>query len=368
MEKRGYWVGFNMVKGIGAVRMQQLIDYFGDVERAWHGSYQSFRQAGISETVSERIVATRNKLDLQAYLNRLAAQEIKILITDDADYPRYLKEIQQPPPVLYVRGELAIEDDWAVAIVGTRRVTHYGRQIAEKFAKSLAEHHITVVSGLARGVDGIAHQAAYDSGGRSIAVLGSGVDLIYPPEHKLLAQKLMTNGAILSDYAPGTPPESSNFPPRNRIISGLSRAVIVVEAGVKSGALITANFAANQGRDVYAVPGNINSIQSRGTNALIQNGAKPLMDIRDLLTDLQVELIQEHQEFRKLTPSGNLETVLYSVLNEQPLHIDEIIHKSALSVSDVTSQLTLMELKGMVRHVGGMKYIKICESGEEYQA
>lgn len=368
MEKRGYWVGFNLVKGIGAVRMQQLIDYFGDVECAWFGSIEAFRQAGLSEKVSERIVEIRNQINLEKYVDKLLEQNIKILIKDDPDYPRYLRQIQQPPPVIYLRGELVIEDDWAVAIVGTRRITHYGQQITEKFAKTLAEHHITVVSGLARGVDGIAHQAALKAGGRSIAVLGSGVDKIYPPEHNLLAQKMMTQGAIISDYAPGTPPESSNFPPRNRIISGLSRAVIVIEAGVKSGALITANFAVDQGREVYAVPGNINSIQSKGTNTLIQNGARPLTDILDLLIDLQVELIHEHQAFRKQTPSGNTETVLYSVLNDNPIHIDEIIHKAELSVSEVTAQLTVMELKGMVRHVGGMKYIKIGEPREDYQA
>jgi DNA processing protein len=347
--------------------MQQLINYFGDVERAWFGSLDAFRQAGLNEKICERIIETRKQINLESYLEKLASQNINILVKSDPSYPRYLKEIQQPPPVIYVRGTFAVEDDWAVAIVGTRRVTHYGRQVTEKFARALADHHITVVSGLARGVDGIAHQAAYDAGGRSIAVLGSGVDQIYPPEHKLLAQKITTQGAVISDYAPGTPPESSNFPPRNRIISGLARAVIVIEAGVKSGALITADFAANQGREVYAVPGNINSTQSKGTNTLIQNGAKPLTDIRDLLTDLQVELIQEHQQFRKLAPSGNAETVLYSVLNDQPLHIDEIIHKAALSISEVTAQLTVMELKGMVRHVGGMKYIKICENGESYQ-
>jgi DNA processing protein len=367
MEKRGYWVGFNLVKGIGAVRMQQLIDYFGDVERAWFGSYQAFRQAGLSEKLSERIIEIRNQFNLDKYIETLARQNIKILIKEDPDYPRYLREIQQPPPVIYLRGNLVIEDDWAVAIVGTRRVTHYGKQIAEQFAKTLAEHHITVVSGLARGIDGVAHQAALNSGGRSIAVLGSGVDKIYPPEHKLLAQKMMDQGAIISDYPPGTPPESSNFPPRNRIISGISRAVIVIEAGIKSGALITADFAVDQGREVYAVPGNINSIQSKGTNQLIQNGARPLTDIRDLLTDLQVELIQEHQEFRKQSPSGKTESVLYSLLNDQPIHVDEIIQKAELSVSEVTAQLTVMELKGMVRHVGGMKYIKIREAGEEYQ-
>lgn len=368
MDSRGYWVGFNFIKGIGAVRMQRLIDYFGDVERAWFAPADALEAAGLSTKMSARIIKVRSEIELDKYISRIENQGIRILVRDDEDYPRYLKEIPQPPPVLYVRGEIAIEDEWSVAIVGTRKVTHYGREITEKFAKRLAEHNITVVSGLARGVDGIAHKAAMDAGGRTLAVLGCGVDIVYPPEHKKIAQQMIKQGALISDYAPGTAPESYNFPPRNRIISGLSRAVIVIEAGVKSGALITAEFAADQGREVYAVPGNINSVQSKGTNKLILNGAKPLVDIHDLLTDLEVELIQEHQNFRKITPTGQSETVLFGVLAEHPLHIDEIIFKSALPVAEVTAQLTMMELKGMVKHIGGMKYVKICEPGEEYKA
>ncbi len=366
MDERGYWVGFNLVKGIGAVRMQQLVDYFGDVQRAWFAPFEVLRETGLSEKICRRIVEVRGELNLESYINRIQSLGIQILIRSDADYPRYLKEIAQPPPVLYVRGDLQVEDDWSVAIVGTRRVTHYGSQIAERFAKRLAEHNITVVSGLARGVDGIAHQAALNAGGRTLAVLGCGVDIIYPPEHRKLAEQIICHGAVISDYPPGTPPESTNFPPRNRIISGLSRAVIVIEAGVKSGALITADFAADQGRDVYAVPGNINSIQSKGTNKLIQNGAKPIIDIGDLLTDLEVELIQEHQEFRRITPENQSERILYEVINEAPLHIDEIIYQSSLPVTEVTAVLTVMELKGMVKHIGGMKYVKICENGEDY--
>ncbi len=184
----------------------------------------------------------RGEVDLEAELERILSKDIQVLTWESKEYPRRLKEIHQPPPVIYVRGSLTLEDEWAVAIVGTRRVTAYGRQMAEELAGYLAGNGITVVSGLARGVDGLAHKAALSAGGRTIAVLGSGVDRIYPPEHRNLAEEICTHGAVISDYAPGTPPEGVNFPPRNRIISGLSLAVIVVEAGKKSGALITANL------------------------------------------------------------------------------------------------------------------------------
>ena len=206
-----------------------------------------------------------------------------MLTWEEDAYPRRLKEIDQPPPVLYLRGDLLPADEWAVAIVGTRRITAYGRQVTEEVATTLARSGVTVVSGLARGVDSVAHKAALDAGGRTIAVLGSGVDVIYPSEHRSLAERMIASGAILSDYPVGTAPDGVNFPPRNRIISGLSLAVIVVEAGQKSGALITAEFAAEQGRDVFAVPGNINAPQSAGCNALIQQGARPLLQARDVL-------------------------------------------------------------------------------------
>jgi DNA processing protein len=258
------------------------------------------------------------------------------------------------------------DDLFAVAIVGTRRVTPYGRQITEELATYLAAHGITVISGLARGVDALAHQTALKAGGRTIGVLGSGVDKIYPPEHRALAEKMMGSGAILSDYAPGTPPDASNFPPRNRIISGLSLAVVVIEAGETSGALITAEFAAEQGREVFAVPGSILAPQSKGTNKLIQNGALPLLSVNDLMQVLDLTRMGEHKAARKIIPGDETEARLMSVLSEEALHIDEIRKQSELPIEKVSATLALMELKGMVRQVGGMNYVAVREVQSDY--
>lgn len=269
--------------------------------------------------------------------------------------------------MLYVRGELEADDEWAVAMVGTRRVTAYGRQVADEIATALARSGVTVISGLARGVDSVAHQAALNADGRTLAVLGNGVDLIYPYEHRRLAEKILQSGALISDYPLGTPPEASNFPPRNRIISGLSMAVVVVEAGDKSGALITANFAAEQGRDVFAVPGNINAPQSTGTNRLIQEGARPFLDVRDLLETLDLTMVTEQRVARKILPADALEAKLINVLADLPLHVDDISHQTDLPIATVTSTLALMELKGMVRQVGGMQYVAVREVKSNYQ-
>ncbi|MFN8387300.1 MAG: DNA-processing protein DprA, partial [Anaerolineales bacterium] len=266
MDDKKFWVGFNLIKGIGAVRMQGLVAYFGDLESAWKATPNELAEAGLGSKVIERVLQVRQNLDLDKVWEKIETQGIKILTWQDEAYPQRLKEIDQPPPVLYIRGEYLPDDLFAVAIVGTRRVTPYGRQITEELSAFLAANGMTVISGLARGVDAVAHQSTLKAGGRTIAVLGSGVDKIYPPEHRALAEQMMERGAIISDYAPGTPPDASNFPPRNRIISGLSLAVVVVEAGETSGALITAEFAAEQGREVFAVPGSILAPQSKGTN------------------------------------------------------------------------------------------------------
>lgn len=366
MDVRNYWVGFSLIKGVGAVRMKALEDYFGDLETAWNAPISGFKEIGLSEKICERIVVLRKELDLNQYIKRMTAAGIKFIIKDDLEYPRYLKEIDQPPPVLFIKGDIQLEDEWSVAIVGTRKVTHYGKQITEEFTRVLADHKITVVSGLARGVDGIAHKTALESGGRTIAVLGSGVDRIYPAEHRKLAEDISKSGAVVSDYPPGTAPEATNFPPRNRIISGLSRVTLVIEAGQTSGALITAEFAVNQGRTVYAVPGSIYNVQSKGTNKLIQQGAKPLLDIRDVLQDIQVELIQERKSFRKEYPIDLFEEKILRVLSDEPLHVDEITHLSEMPISEVSSYLAMMELKGLTKQVGGMKYIAIREQRGEY--
>jgi DNA processing protein len=253
-----------------------------------------------------------------------------------------------------------------VAIVGTRRVTAYGRQVTAKIAASLAQAGVTVVSGLARGVDVAAHKAVLDAGGRTIAVMGCGLDRMYPPEHRKLGEQIINSGALISDYAPGTPPEAINFPPRNRIISGLSKATVVVEAGQRSGALITAQFAVDQGREVFAVPGNILSPQSRGPNLLIQEGARVLLKPEEILEVLDLTRITEQSAVRTVLPTNATEAQLFNSLSHEPLHVDEIRNQTNLPIEMVTSTLALMELKGMVRQVGGMRYTAVKEDGGEY--
>src|SRR6266545_4067864 len=365
-DKKRYWVGFNLIKGIGAVRMQALINHFDDLESAWKAAPADLGAAGLSLKLTERIVQARQQVDLEKVWARIESQGIKILTWKDEIYPQRLKEIEQPPPVLYVRGDYLPDDLFAVAIVGTRRVTPYGRQITEELASYLATNGITVISGLARGVDAIAHQTALKAGGRTIGVLSSGVDKIYPPEHRALAERMMERGAIVSDYAPGTPPEASNFPPRNRIISGLSLAVVVVEAGQTSGALITAEFAAEQGREVFAVPGSILAPQSKGTNKLIQNGALPLLSVNDLMQALDLTRMGEHKAARKVIPADETEARLMNVLGDEPLHVDEIRSQTELPIEKDSATLALMELKGMVRQVGGMNYVAVHEVQSGY--
>ncbi len=351
-DTRKYWVGFNLTKGIGAARLKLLLDHFGSIERAWQASPQEFYATGLSPKVVENFLQVRSQV---------------LYTWEDEGYPQRLKEIDQPPPVLYVRGSLLPEDNWAVAIVGTRRVTSYGRQVAENVSAFLARNGITVVSGLARGVDAIAHKAALENGGRSIAVLGSGVDHIYPPENRKLAEELMNSGALVSDYALGTPPESLNFPPRNRIISGLAQAVVIVEAGERSGALITASFAADQGREVFAVPGNINAPHSKGTNRLIQQGAHPLVDPQEILEILNMSMVSQHQVARSVLPADATEATLLRTISQEPLHIDEICYHVAMPIEKVTATLALMELKGMVRQLGGMHYVAVREIPADYE-
>ena len=366
MNDKRYWIGFTLVKGIGAVRFQRLLERFGDAESAWKAAPAELAGAGLSLKMIERLVAVREKADLARIWDQIQSKGIEVLTWLDEAYPQRLKEIEQPPPVLYMRGELLPEDTWAVAIVGTRRVTPYGRQVTEQIASFLAANGVTVVSGLARGVDAIAHNAALKAGGRTLAVLGSGVDRIYPPENRALAEQIFEHGAVLSDYAPGTPPESSNFPPRNRIISGLSMAVVVIEAGETSGALITAEFAAEQGREIFAVPGNILAPQSKGTNKLIQQGALPLLSASDIMQALNLTRVGQHKAARKVLPADEVEAKLLTAMGEEPLHVDEIRNQTGLPVEKVSATLVMMELKGMVRQVGNMHYVAVREVQSDY--
>ena len=366
LDKKAYWVGFNLVKGIGAVRLKQILDFFGSLEVAWNSPIDGFISAGLPQKAIENLQKVRSQVDLDVIMGNIEKKKIKVLTWEDADYPRRLKEINQAPPVLFINGSINVEDDWAVAVVGTRRVTPYGRQIAVEIARFLAENGVTVVSGLARGVDAIAHQSSLQAGGRTIAVLGNGVDITYPPEHAKLAKEIISQGALVSDYPIGTPPDGVNFPPRNRIISGLSLATVVVEAGERSGALITAEFAVEQGREVFAVPGSILTPQSEGTNKLIEQGARPLLKMKEIIEVLKLEQIPEKQTTRKINPINPSEKRLLDFLSHEPVHVDELSNLAGLPISEVSATLTMMELKGLVSQVGGMNYVAAREAKGYY--
>jgi len=365
-EELRYWIGFNLVKGIGPAKVRRLLDHFGDLATAWSARAEELRLAGLDRRSLENLVAARAGIDLDLALKRVEQAGIQVLTWDDAEYPRNLLNIAQPPPVLYVKGKLNPADEWAVAMVGTRHASAYGREVARDLATGLAASGVTVVSGLARGIDAVAHRAALEAGGRTLAVLGCGLDHIYPPENRALAESIIQSGALVSDYPLGTPPESANFPPRNRIISGLSKGVLIVEAPVGSGALITADYAAEQGRDVFAPPGNLLQPSCRGTNKLIQLGAKLVLEVTDILEELNLAIVTEHKAARAALPADETEQQLLAHLSAEPVHVDDLGTQIGLPIAQVSGALALMELKGLVRQVGGMNYIVAKEERAEY--
>ena len=353
-----FWLAFSTVRGIGAVRFRKLLNFFGDLSVAWQANRSELISAGLTEKAVDQIFESRKNVIPENLETDLSRKAIKYLTWNSPGYPRYLLEIAQPPPVLYFIGEILPDDDLAVAIVGTRNVTKYGRQITHDTASYLAASGITVVSGLARGVDGIAHQAAIEAGGRTFAVLGSGVDVIYPPEHRKLARAIAQHGAVISDYPPGTKPDGINFPPRNRIISGLSRGTVVIEAGERSGALITAKFALEQGRDIFAVPGSVLSQMSKGTNQLIAEGATPMTNPVIITDTLNLARTGKERKTEQLDISA-IEKNILRVLGDENLHIDEICARTSLSIEKLTAELTMLELKGIVQRENGMEYQRV---------
>ncbi len=361
-----YWLGFNRVTGIGPVRVQALIEHFGSVEAAWNAPEKALRRSGLSETLMMRLSETRESLDLAGELQRIQDHGFWALSRNDPEYPTRLKQIDAAPIVLYGWGELRPGDELAAAIVGTRRATTYGRAAAAELASGLAAAGVTIVSGLARGIDGIAHKSALEVGGRTIAVLGSGLDYLYPPEHRKLAAQIAESGCVLSDYPLGTRPEGGNFPPRNRIISGLSLAVIVVEAADSSGALITANFAADQGRDVFAVPGRIHDRASRGTNRLIAAGAFPALSVDEVLEVLNLDSIARRAPTQMPLPEDPTERKVLQLLSTEPLHIDELSARSGIPIAELNACLSMLELKGQARQVGGLHYVLARETSAGY--
>jgi len=357
IEERAYWVAFNHIRGVGSARVQKMLKAFGNLRSAWEASRIRLMEAGLDGRTAEAIASGRPALDPPALLSRCEKLGLRALIWEDPDYPPRLKELPSPPPVLYLRGAVTETDGLAVAVVGTRKATAYGREVTRMFASALAASGITVVSGMARGIDAEAHHAALDRGGRTLAVLGCGADVVYPPEHERLARRIAEAGAILSDYAPGTPPDAANFPPRNRIIAGLALATLVVEAGEESGALLTACYAAEYGRDVFAVPGSILNAASKGCNRLISDGAQPAIAPDELIRALDIQRIAPAFQMRMVVPESPVEAKILGALSSEPLHIDLLRASVGLPVETVSGTLAVMELKGMVRTVGGMHYV-----------
>ncbi len=367
MTETRYWVAFNLVPHIGPAKTQRLLDRFGDLKTAWHASHFELATAGLDKRAFDSLLETRQKIDLDAELEKIARAGVHVLTLDDSAYPRLLKNISNPPCVLYVKGEIVSDDDWAVAVVGTRRASSYGREVTHQIVTDLARNHVTIVSGLARGIDAEAHRAALEAKGRTIAVMGCGVDLIYPPEHRTLAQEVIEHGALISEYPLGTKPEAGNFPPRNRIISGLALGALIVEGDESTGARITIEDALEQGRETFAVPGNIYHRESRGTNRMIQRGEVKLVTCAlDILEELNLTMVEAQQQVQAVLPENETESALLKFLSSEPVHIDELGRQTALAISTVSSALTMMELKGLVRQVGGMKYVMAREEQEKY--
>ncbi len=361
-------MGFNIIAGIGRVKLTQLENYFGNLENAWQAVPSDLKQSGLDSGSTRAITSWRPKISLEAEMEKLERYGVRVLTWHDPDYPSRLKEIYDYPPLLYVRGSLLPEDEWCLAVVGTRRATVYGRQVTEEIVADLAQNKITIVSGLAKGIDSVAHHSALDAGGRTIAVFACGLDTVYPSENANLARRIIQQGALISEYPLGTRPRADNFPRRNRIMSGLSLGVLVVEAGDASGAMITARLALEQNREVFATPGSILSPTSRGTNHLIQEGAKLVRNYTDILEELNLTVVARQMEMKEVIPASDTESLLLKQLSAEPIHIDEVCRSSGLPVSTVTSTLTMMELKGLVKQVGNMNYVLAREVREAYRA
>lgn len=360
-QQQQYYYGFNLVPGIGPARLAKLIERCGSVAAAWHASPADLLAAGIDARSSVALEQIRGSVDLAARLAELAADGIQIVTVEDVAYPRLLLGVPNAPPLLYLRGDLTPTDDWAVAVVGTRSPTTYGKEATRMLVAELARRGVTIISGLAIGIDAVAHTAALDAGGRTIAVLGSGIDQVYPERNRALAGRIVQQGALISDYPLGTKPMAANFPPRNRIISGLALGTLVVEAGEKSGSLITVEFALEHGREVFAVPGSIFSRNSAGTHRLIRDGAAIVTCADDVLDALNLASAPVQQEIA-LTVLDDLadatEATLMQHLSGEPQHIDLLTRASGLPAATVSATLAMLELKGYARQVGQMEYVR----------
>jgi DNA processing protein len=377
LQERDYWVCWSQVSGIGPISLQRLQQRFGSLAQAWTASPQALQQVeGFGQQTVEKVVQQRSQFDSIQFIEQHATKNPQFWTPIDADYPRLLLEIPTPPPVLYYRGTPEPQENQgitpAVAIVGTRHPTEYGRRWTRKISTILTQSGFTIVSGMAAGIDTEAHQSCLQAGGRTIAVFGTGVDIVYPKDNRKLCQQVLQQGLILSEYPAGTQPNRRHFPSRNRIIAGLSRAIFVMEAGTKSGALITANIANEFCRDVYVLPGRLDDLQSHGCLKLINGGAGMIpVNLEELLEQLgaippldieppqQLSLLEPTPTPQPQPPTPQLEPQLAAVLatvTTEPTPFDSIVEQAGLDTATVSSSLLQLELLGLVTQLPGMRY------------
>ncbi len=356
------WIGLSLVPGVGPKRFVSLLNHFGSPRQVFSSGLRELKQIpDIGDMTAQNIKTFSSWEEAEKQSLRVGKDGIRFITLNCAEYPPGLKNIYDPPPYLFVKGEIKNEDSKALAIVGTRLPSSYGKLIAEKITRELAEKGITIVSGFARGVDSISHHFALESKGRTVAVFGSGLDVIYPPENKKLAERIEKNGALISEFLLGTEPEGNNFPKRNRLISGFSLGVIIIEAGIKSGALLTAQLALEQGREVFAIPGNISSKGSQGTNWLIKNGATLVTRVEDVLEELKNVFSDGAKDPKKDVgfSLSEQEQKVYQLLSTEPAHIDLIARESQLTTPQALSLLLNLELKGAVKQLSGKNFIRV---------
>ncbi len=358
MEKRDVYIWLSSIQGVGFGAIRKLEHYFGDIEEVWKAPGGEIYQAlGKRSKSAVKIVNLRTKEYRQKVRDRLSALEVNTVTIADGDYPQKLKKIYDPPYVLFYKGHLP-KDRPTIGMVGARNATPYGKWAAKKFAKELTDHGVGIISGLALGIDTESHKGAVENRGYTLGVLGSGLDVPYPPTNHQLMENIMNRGAILSEFFLGEEPLKHHFPQRNRIISGLSDGIVVIEAGEKSGSLITVEYALEQGRDVFALPGNINCDKSRGTNRLIREGAKVLVEVEDILTELPggSTLPSKKQEEKISEELSEAETKVYRCLQSRPMDLDTLYCQTGIEVRSLSIVVTSLELKGYITRLPGKSF------------
>ncbi|MFA5145391.1 MAG: DNA-processing protein DprA [Candidatus Omnitrophota bacterium] len=355
-------IGLNLVSDIGSIRLNKLLEFFHKPENILKASPEELTAvSGIGEKTAHKIRSLK-KEELDKEFSLAKKHGLKILTLDDSGYPENLKNIPDPPIVLYVKGELKAEDKFSIGIVGSRRASFYGLDNARKFALDLADKGLTIVSGMARGIDTYAHRGALKAGGRTIAVLGSGFNNIYPQENKGLAEEISGSGAVISEFPINMLPLRQNFPRRNRLISGISLGILVAEAARNSGALITADFALEQGREVFALPGKVDSSTSYGTNELIKQGAKLVSCLDDILEELLVAPLNKNCKPQaapeECSPVNDEERRVYELIKKQSILMDEIAERTSFDIPKISDILLKLEIKKLVRQLPGKQFAK----------